>query len=347
MRRRLGVFVGLFGAVVLVTSAASGAFGERARVAAAPAAAQGYGWPVKPFDRSHPVRSVFGDPRTLFRGPPSAATLYRGDGVFSFHTGIDIAAPDGTEVFPVRSGQVVSTAAKKVIVQSGAGLRFQYWHIVPAVSDGQEVAAFRTVLGHIRRGYGHVHFVEIRNGRPTNPLAPGHLTPYDDTTVPQIERIEFRKPGTSVELLPELVRGAVELDAPVADLIRPAAPGWVGMPTAPAEISWRVERARDHAVRLRERVAFDVRRWVPSESRFWQIYARGTRQNMPTFRRHRYWRQEGLFLYRLGNLDTRKLADGIYDLVVIARDIRGNTASRTATFLIYNHRLWPPETNQA
>ena len=30
-----------------------------------------YGWPVKPFNRQHPVRGSFGDPRSVFRGTPT------------------------------------------------------------------------------------------------------------------------------------------------------------------------------------------------------------------------------------------------------------------------------------
>jgi Peptidase family M23 len=308
----------------------------------------GYGWPVKPFDRIHPVRSSFGDPRTLFRGPPTLATLYRGAGVFSFHDGIDISAADGSAVYPVRSGTVTSTAACKVIVRTDSATTFEYWHIVPTVETGQRVSADKTVLGHIRRTYGHVHFVEAQHGHPTNPLAPHHLTPYLDTTRPRIERVQFRRPGTVTELLPELLRGVVEVDAPVFDIPNPAAPGeWQIMTTAPGKISWRVERARDHAVRIHERVAFDVRTHLPSNGNFWDVYARGTRQNMATFQGHRYWRQCGYFLYRLGMIDTLGLDDGIYTLVVTADDIRGNTATARITFLVYNHHRWPPKTNQA
>ena len=32
-----------------------------------------YSWPVKPFDRQHPVRGSFGDPRTLFAQSPTRA----------------------------------------------------------------------------------------------------------------------------------------------------------------------------------------------------------------------------------------------------------------------------------
>ena len=307
-----------------------------------------YAWPVKPFDEAHAVRSNFGDPRTWFDGPPVPATLYSGAGSFSFHFGIDIAVPDGTPVYAVRSGEVSLLGRHAVLVASVNGLSSEYWHIVPAVSSGQHVLAYDTILGRVLQGYGHVHFSELIHGRPVNPLAAGHLTPYDDSTPPRVGPIEFRRPGTSLEQLPELVRGRVELVAAAQDEPQPHAPGtWATMPTAPALVTWRVERPRDGAVVLRERSAFDVRSHLPPNRDFWQFYARGTRQNMATFNQHRYWREEGVFLFRLGVLDTHRLRDGIYIVVVTARDIRGNTATTRRTFLIWNRPGWPPETPQA
>ncbi|MGZ6266594.1 MAG: hypothetical protein ACXWN4_06790, partial [Candidatus Limnocylindrales bacterium] len=43
-----------------------------------------YDWPVKPFDRQHPVRAFLNDPRIGKHGSRA------------FHFGIDVAAPDGT-----------------------------------------------------------------------------------------------------------------------------------------------------------------------------------------------------------------------------------------------------------
>ena len=52
-----------------------------------------YPWPVKPFDRQHPVRAFFNDPRIA-------------DASHAFHFGIDISAPDRTPVYAVKPGKV-------------------------------------------------------------------------------------------------------------------------------------------------------------------------------------------------------------------------------------------------
>src|SRR5438034_8776441 len=86
------------GAIALLASAALAAAGA---ASARPsntsgATSESYGWPVRPFDRQHPVRGSFGDPRTVFTAPPTTAGVLRGAGQFSFHEGVDISAPNGT-----------------------------------------------------------------------------------------------------------------------------------------------------------------------------------------------------------------------------------------------------------
>ena len=167
---------------VALPAAAAGATGTRTWTAAlgSPCAAPhtgplAYHWPVKPFDQPHPVRGSFGDPRTIFAGQPSQRTLMSGTGQFSFHTGVDISAPDGTAVYPVASGPVSSTNPEWVYVDCGGGRAFKYWHVKPSVSPGQHVEADSTVLGHIITGTHHVHLTELLNGHEVNPLAAGLL----------------------------------------------------------------------------------------------------------------------------------------------------------------------------
>ena len=191
--------------VVLALVGAAGLHSSPARARSSSLAP--YSWPVKPFDRQHPIRGSFGDPRTAFAGPPTQRTLLSGTGAFSFHAGVDISAPDGTAVYPVESGTVKVVMKDWIQVDSGNGRSFQYWHIASAVSIGQHVAARSTVLGHILRSCGHVHLTEMDGTEPTNPLAVGHLTPYDDTSVPVTSSISFLTGVSGRDLMPELLRG--------------------------------------------------------------------------------------------------------------------------------------------
>ncbi len=330
-------------AAALVAAALAGAHAEAPAASGASTAtataAPAYGWPVEPFDRQHPVRANFGDPRISFAGPPTQATVLTGSGSFSFHFGIDIAVPDGTAVYAVRSGTVTPLGARNVQVTSANGFAAQYWHIVPAVHPGQEVVANVTVLGHVQKGYEHVHFTELDHGHAVNPLAAGHLGPYTDGDAPTIAAISFRAGETPLELLPEAVSGRIVPTANVYDMPSLRVAGrWAGLPVAPARITWRIERAADGRVVSPETSAFDVRETIPPNGDFWRYYARGSRQNMCSFHGQRAWRTGGTYLYRLtrGPLDTRTIRNGIYRLVVTASDVRGNSTSQGKVFIIRN-----------
>jgi Peptidase family M23 len=303
-------------------------------------AGRGYGWPVAPFDRQHSIRGTFGDPRTVYKAPPTRVGLFRGGGSFSFHMGVDICAPDGTRVYPVVSGTVSAVNSEKVVVDSGNGNRFEYWHIRAAVRVGQDVTAQRTVLGRILRDAGHVHLTEIEAGRVTNPLLPGHLTPYRDTTVPLVASIEFHARDDTPALMPGFIRGRVGVlvqafDLPTLPVPRP----WNDMPMTPNLLTWRIERLNGKVV-VRQRVAWDTRTAIPENADFWRYYARGTYQNMAVFAPHYSWGQPGCYVFRLATLDTRRLRDDVYRLVVTAADVRGNSSSATQVFSVHNHAGW-------
>src|SRR5713101_3573720 len=302
-----------------------------------------YGWPVKPFDREHPVRGVIGEPRTLFLAPPTLDSVLHGGGSFSFHQGIDIAAPDGTAVYPVMSGVVTHVdVAWWIRVDAGNGHTFEYWHIRPLVAVGDHVSVDETVLGHILREEGHVHLTEYENGRVANPLATGHIGPYTDRTAPEVAAISFRRSDTSRDLLPNFIRGSVELVAQAYDEPTMPVPGlWHNLPMTPALVTWRIQRWTGKVV-VAEHVAFDHRSTVPPDSAFWNTYARGTYQNMSVFMPHYSYLQAGCYLFKLTPqlYDTRTIPDGIYDLVVTATDIRGNSSSRIQRFTVHNRPGW-------
>ena len=341
--RTTSTLAGFAGAAILAIASLvfiAAAPGTSAASAAGPKpTAASYAWPVKPFDQAHPVRANFGDPRTTFHGPPTQATLLTGHGSFSFHFGVDIAVPDGTPVYPVRSGTASLLGGRNVQVDSGGGFKAQYWHIIPAVKPGQQVIAQQTVLGHVMKGYEHVHFTELQDGRPVNPLAPGHMGPYEEETAPQLSSISFRVGNSARELLAESVSGAIVPVVRTQDTPAQRVPGiWADLPVAPALLTWQVERVQNGRIAVPRRVAFDVRTTIPENDGFWTYYERGSRQNMATFGKQRAWRTPGTYLYRLTRkpFNTRQLRNGIYRLVVTATDIRGNSSSLEQVFIVRN-----------
>ena len=308
--------------------------------AAQAVAGETYGYPVKPFDREHLIRANFGDPRMQFHGPPTADTLMHADGSFSFHQGVDISASAGTAVYPVVDGTVTYVSTEWIRVHSG-NRDFEYWHIVPLVRTGEHVTARETLLGRVTRIENHVHLTEYEHGHVVNPLVPGRLTPYHDSSRPVIREITFRRIDDGSEVLPVFLRGTVEIvvdaqDAPTSAGFRK----WYG-PVTPALITWRIRSVRTGRNVVRERVARDVRNGLPPNSHFWQTYARGTYQNQMVFGNHYAYQECGRYLFKLGQqFDTRTLRDGFYDLIVNASDVRGNTVSQTLRFTIHNRPGW-------
>jgi murein DD-endopeptidase MepM/ murein hydrolase activator NlpD len=338
-RRRRTVFV------LLLVACATGSF--LAAPAAMPdspptSAPYSYGWPVKPFDKPHPVRGSFGDPRTAFHAAPTTRGALKGHGTFGFHQGVDISAPNGASVYPVVNGVVERVRNQWIRVDSGDGLKFEYWHIRAAVSEGDRVIARRTVLGRILKPAAHVHLTEYRAGHVVNPLLPGNLGPYRDTTQPSVSQLQFRRSETGGELIPGFVRGRVHLLAEAYDLPSLPAPGtWEGLPVSPALITWRIKRWTGKVV-VPTQIAYDVRNGVPDNTDFWRHYARGTYQNMAVFGRHYSFLQQGRFLFKLtpGPFDTRQLHDGVYDLVVTATDTGGNHGTLSQRFTVHNRPGW-------
>ena len=106
----------------------------------------------------------------------------------------------------------------------------------------------------------------------------------------------------------------------------------------------RAHHVRIHASALTgtsERVARDVRNGVPRNSSFWQAYARGTYQNQMVWGNHYSYLERGTYLFKLAQqFDTRTLHDGVYDLIVKATDVRGNTGSQTLRFTVHNRKGW-------
>jgi hypothetical protein len=301
---------------------------------AASADAAAYPWPVKPFDKQHPIRANFGDPRTRFWNTMLTRGL-EGPGQFQFHNGIDIHAPGGTPVYPVVSGTASLIDGAAVVVRTKRGT-FQYFHIVPAIEDGERVVARRTVLGYVMGTYEHVHFAEIRDRKVRNPLGRSGIAPYRDHTVPEVDSISVR-PTTSLDTLDTAnVCGTVSLVAAAHDTPPIPVPGaFAGFPVSPALVTWSLARV-ERETYVQDVPAADFRTTLPVTRSFWNVYARGSYQNAPRFSGHQYF-MPGRFVYNLTSfLDTRWYPDGAYEITVRASDMRGNASEAAQTLTIAN-----------
>lgn len=103
------------------------------------------------------------------------------------------------------------------------------------VRPGDRVQAYATVLGHILKPAHQVHLTAYENRSVVNPLMPGRLTPYTDTTRPIVHSISVLRAGGGGDLLPGFVRGRVELVVDADDMpTQPVKGKWHELPTAPA-----------------------------------------------------------------------------------------------------------------
>jgi Peptidase family M23 len=205
-----------------------------------------YGWPIRPFNRQHPVRAFLNDPRVGEHGGKA------------FHFGIDISAPDGTAVYAVEAGTVYLDSPRAIaVVSPHRSHTFGYWHIVPVVESHQYVERHQ-LLGHIDTGWEHVHFAESRGGTYLNPLRDGGLGPYVDRTAPTVDAIRL---------------AGFALVAVAHDTPDPRVPGgWADEPVTAALLRWRIDGGT-------WRTAADFRSVMLPKSIYGTVYTPGTRQN--------------------------------------------------------------------
>jgi len=113
------------------------------------------------------ITSLYGPRKDPFTGKPE------------FHTGIDIGAPDGTEVHAARDGVVAETGRNEqlgnyVVVDHPGGYQTVYGHLsVIGVTMNQRVHAGGVLgaVGHTGRATGpHLHFEVKRKGSLTDPF---------------------------------------------------------------------------------------------------------------------------------------------------------------------------------
>ena len=270
--------------------------------AALPAA---YDWPVKPFDQQHPVRAFLDDPRI------------GKNGTHAFHFGIDVSAPDGTPVYAVEAGEVFFDSGEAIAVVAGPSHEFGYWHIVPAVKSHQHVERHR-LLGTIAKGWEHVHFAERLNGDYINPLRPGGLGPYGDTTPPEIAQISLAKTGDGSLAVLANAYGTPSLPVPGA---------WADLPVTPALLRWRV--VRDGRSVGGWRTAADFSGRMLDQTQFHSIYTPETQQN--------HKGQPGIFCFYLSQ--SWKPSDGSYEIEVQASDTRDNQVDAVLELSVDNGKV--------
>ncbi len=276
--------------------------------------APAYDWPMKPFDQPHPVRGFFDDPRRDMD--------VEGGRQQSFHSGIDISAPDETPVYAIEQGQA-SLRSSAVVVTGASRHVFGYWHIVPAVESGTVVRRHQ-LIGYVEPGRGHVHLSESVGAAYLNPLRPGALAPFDDDTQPRITNVELSAGSGRVDLT--AVRGAVDLVAGAYDTPPLAPPGlWAASRVTPALVRWRILGLQGIVVPWR--IAVDFRLSLLPRSLFNLVYAPGTREN-------RAARPGDYRFYLARGFDTSTLPPGLYHLQVWAADTRRNRAIALLPFTV-------------
>jgi hypothetical protein len=297
--------------------------------------ATAYPWPFRPFDKQHPIRGFFGDPRTVYENGILAGA-FDGPSFISFHQGVDISAPNGTPIYAVEDGDVHYLGAATLNLVTNHDVTFQYFHIIPVAGEGQHAIAKRTVLGYVQPPFGHVHITEIDGIHSVNPLQRGHLGPFRDKTKPVVRDIVVRNQSGEVQT-PVGLCGRVELDVDAYDPQPLPVPGtYKGLPVAPALVQWSMTRIGGKTVVPLKTVA-DFRQTLPPNAQFGGVYAKGTYENSPRFGAQQYAGMPGRYLFLLsGNFDTTNIPNGNYVIAVHVADMRGNNSSGTERVSILN-----------
>lgn len=321
------------------------------------------GWPVKPFTTQPPIRGTLLDPRSGF---------HFGVDINVNDAKPEEGAPAGTthRVYAVEGGSVLSRKVGDSC--SASNLRvahFAYWHISATVSKGAKVKA-GSPIGWTCSGNWHIHLSEYQtvSGKSyaVNPLLSGHKLPFADTNPPLIHAISFNAPAATTwsevyggkvwqaapaddELDPAAISGFVDIRARVEDA-PPTPSGWwldyprLHAPHHPYELSLEIRNASAKVVYtntvFRADRLLDNAPWNVSWSTH---FAPGTRQSHPAQRcldqpsepcNGIYWLR--LFTIPTPYWDSSTVANGTYTLIVRARDVAGNSSSKTVSFTVAN-----------
>ncbi len=100
-------------------------------------------------------------------------------GAYRFHHGLDVAAPEGSDIHPLKQGKVVFSGTQTgygnvVIVDHGDGFVTKYAHNKTNLVQEGETVTSNTVIakvGNTGKSTGsHTHFEVIYNGADVNPV---------------------------------------------------------------------------------------------------------------------------------------------------------------------------------
>lgn len=299
-----------------------------ARCGAAAAAKKPYPWPLRPFHEQHPIRGFFGDPRNLVSNVEQPLTP-ESPGKFSFHNGVDIYATPNQKVYPVVSGRARVANAEEVVVRTQDGRTFQYWHVLPLVHAGSWVTASKTVLGTALPHRGHVHLTELRGSCAVNPLAPGHLEPYQNATRPEIVALNAIDPDGAL-LDPTRIAGPFGLVVQAQDMPPLAVPApWQNLPVTPAAVRWRLT-ASNGSVLVPWTYAADFAVTIPANRYYWHVYASGTHEN---FVGRSPQPLPGTYTFRL-TPPSATLGPGRYTATVVVSTTDGNRSTQRLSFRV-------------
>ena len=204
------------------------------------------------------------------------------------------------------------------------GAELSYWHIAPAVRPGQRVVAYRTLIGRIEPGWGHVHLAEMHGGAYVNPLRPGGMGPYVDRTCPSVKQIRFERAGDRDEDSRRARRprsGGRRLRSSCA-VGACSVEGHAGH--ADADPLAHPDRGRARRPPLGDRRRHPSH---PPDGGFETVYATRTRQNRPN--------RPGTYRFYLARgWNSSSLRDGDYTIEVELSDSRGNRSRSSRAFTI-------------
>ena len=264
---------------------------------------QGYEWPINPFDQQHNINGTFCENR------PSGSILRD-----HFHSGVDIHAPQGMEVYSVVTGVV---SGRGSLGSANAWIRvgnYAYVHVEPepSLAIGDSVFGYVTTIGRTN-DQNHIHFIQGQPGAQENPLLSNGLKPFTDNLYPVISYIEFYVDGTDRKFEGNNIQGKVDIVARAMDVTDT---GPIGANNGIYKIGFQIfDSTRTELLLERTPYIFDTK---PPDDRITLVYSMGSDLSTYIYRvsnnlnRNNFW-------------DTDTFPKGEYHLLVHTTDTQANS----------------------